>query len=59
MKKVFALAIVAVAFLSACNNESDRVGNVKDTSKVSPPTEKQQDSTSLTDTGYRIGDSVR
>jgi len=60
MNKMMSLAFTAAVFLlAACNNESTRTGAVDDTARVSPPSEKVQDSISLTDTSYNIGDSAR
>lgn len=58
MKKMIAFVMVVCAF-TACNNEGTRTGNVNDTAKTAPPVEKNQTPSSITDTSYRIGDSVK
>jgi len=60
MKKAIVFAVMVTSLLaSACTNNSAKVVTVGDSSLVTPPVKKTQDTTSITDTSYRIGDSVR
>lgn len=58
MKKTACVLSVLVIFLAACNNDSTKPALMEDSAKVVLPA-KQQDSMSLTDTNYRIGDSIK
>ncbi len=57
--KVSGIILLAL-FVSSCTNHSGgKEGLPPDSTMVTPTMQKAQDSTSLTDTSYRIGDSVR
>ena len=59
LKSLLSVMALVLVLAVSCKNKSDNSGMQPDSSMVVPPTKKIQDSTSLTDTSYRIGDSVR
>jgi hypothetical protein len=55
MKKCILPLLVCVTIaVASCGNEATRTGAVDDTARISPPTEKVQDTMSLTDTFHHI-----
>lgn len=58
MKKLLACGVITM-LLVACGNDATRTGAVKDTAKTEENYLKTQSNSSLTDTSYNIGDSLR